>query len=114
MATVALTATRVGRAGASESFTAMDAANTYTVRNNPKTLLHFKKTGAGNANITLVTTQTVNGLAVADATVVVPASTGDVMVACGSLPSLFNSGAGLLSFSTDEDTDLTVAVVELD
>lgn len=118
MATVALTPETVGKPGGSElsgpTYNSIATGNTYTWRNSRRVMLHFKKSGAGNATITFTTPATVGGLAVADPTITVPASTGDVMVSPASLPGVFNDSGGLGSFSTDEGTGLTCAVVEID
>lgn len=87
---------------------AITTGNTYQVPNNGRTLLHFRKTGAGDATITFTTPRTVAGLAVADPTVRVPATTGDVLV--GPFPpDVFNDTDGVLEFTTDEGTSLTCA-----
>lgn len=111
MANVTLTPTKATKDGVASSTQAMDAADTYFVRNNGRTVLHFVKTGAGAATITIVSPGTVGGLAIADQTVNVPGSTGDVWV---KIPKgLFNNGDGDVEFTTDEDTGLTVEAVEI-
>lgn len=88
-----------------------DAADTYLVPNNGQVYLHFKKSGAGIATITFLTPITVGGLAVANPTVAIPATTGDKMI--GPFPpNIYNNGANL-EFTTDNVTGLTVAAVRL-
>ena len=112
MTTIVITPTKVDQDGESEAFTAMITTDTYKVRNNGRVLLHFKKTGAGNANVTVVTPKQVSGYAVADQVIVVPATTGDVMMAPVN-KNLFNDAAGDVSFTADEATGLTVAAVQI-
>lgn len=86
--------------------------NTYHVRNDGRVLLHFLKTGAGACTVTLQTAKTVDGHAVADQTVVVAATTGDVMI--GPFPpDVYNDGEGDLCFTVSEVTGLSVAIVRV-
>ena len=98
--------------GESETFVSMSTGNTYKVRNNGRTLIHIKKSGAGAANITVQTPKQVAGLAIADPIVVVPATTGDVMIAPVN-EDLFNDAVGDVNLTTDEGTGLTIAAVRL-
>ena len=91
---------------------AMSASDNYICRNNGRVLLHFIKVGSNNATITIVTQQTVGGLAVADQTFVVTATTG-VEFAGPFTPSLFNDGSGDLDISTDEGTSITVQAIRI-
>lgn len=84
--------------------------NTYKVRNDGKVLLHFKKTGAGACTVTITTPNTSQGLAIADQTVTVPATTGDVFV--GPLPaSLFNDSSSDIAFTISDTVGLSFAVI---
>jgi hypothetical protein len=79
-----------------------------------KTFLHVKNTSGAPITVTLVTPGDKSGLAIADQTVSVPATTGDRMI--GPLKkSLFadpaDSGKGSITYSGV--TNLTVAVLEL-
>ena len=112
MATIVITPKKITVSGDSETFQAMLTTDTYKVRNGGRMLLHFKKTGAGVANVTLVTPKTVAGFAVADQVIVVPASTGDVMSAPIN-EDLFNDAVGDISFTTDNDAGLTVAAIRI-
>ena len=112
MAIVNITPTKIDKDGEAESFQAMITADTYKVRNDGRMTLHFKKTGAGAANITVVTPKQVKGYAVADQVVIVPATTGDVMMAPIDR-DLFNDASQDVSFTTDEQTGLTVAAVRI-
>jgi hypothetical protein len=85
---------------------------TYAFKNDGRTFLAFAKSGASDCTVTIVTPVTVGGVAVADVTVTVPASTGDKMV--GPFPrSLFNDANGKVSFTMSNTTGLTVAVIKL-
>ena len=112
MADVPVVVTHVDDGGDSESFVSMATGNTYKVRNNGRTLIHIKKSGAGAANITVQTPKKVGGLDVADRVVVVPASTGDVMIAPVN-EDLFSDAVGDVNLTTDEGTGLTIAAVRI-
>lgn len=112
MADATLAPTAAAPGGTAASPTSMDAANNYIVRNNGRVLLHFVKTGAGNATITIVTPGTVGGLAIADQTFTVPASTGNVWAGPFS-PSIYNDASGDMDVSTDEDTGITVEAIQI-
>ena len=89
----------------------MATADNYIIRNNGRVVLLFVKTGANNADITIVSTKTVGGLAVADQVVTVPATTG--VVAVGALnPDIYNDPSGDIDVSTDEETAITMYVLE--
>lgn len=94
------------------SYTAIVTANTYQVRNGGYTLLHFLKTGAGVATITVVTPNTVGGLAIAERTISVPATTGDKIA--GPFPmAIYNNGDEDIEFTTNDESGLTCAVFQL-
>ena len=112
MADVVVAVTLIDADGASEAFVAMATGNTYKVRNNGRTLIHLKKSGAGDANVTIQTPKQVAGLAVADPIAIVPATVGDVMVAPVN-KDLFNDAVGDVNLTTDEGTGLTIAAVRL-
>ena len=93
---------------------AMAAADNYIMRNDGKTILHFIKTGANPATITIVTTKTVGigALAVAELTFVVAASTG-IEFAGPFDPAVYNDASGDIDISTSEDTAITVQAIRL-
>jgi hypothetical protein len=114
MADVTLAVEAIVRSGIDPTDTgSLLTANTYQVQNEGRTFLHFKKSGAGACTVTVVTTAVVDGKAVADQTVTVPASTGDVM--CGPWPpEIYNvKGDNYLEFTLSEITGLTVAALRL-
>ena len=114
MAIVTITPLAVGSSGVAESATALDATDSYIVRNTRRVVLHFKNTGGSASTVTIVSAATLSGFAVADPTVNVPATTGDVFVALGALISVFNDASGDVSFSQDQAAGVTCAALELD
>lgn len=87
------------------------ATNTYIIRNNGKVLLHFKKSGAGNCDLIIITPNTVDGLAVGDRTVIIPATTGDKFI--GPFPpSIYNDANGDIEITLSEVTGLTGAILQ--
>lgn len=113
MADVDLTVQDVSRSGVAPSYTSpLGIANTYHVPNNGRMVLHFKKTGAGACTVTITTPGTVDGLAVADRTVVVPELTGDVMI--GPFPpATYNDADHEIRFTVSEVTGLSVAALRI-
>lgn len=116
MSTIALTqlvANGNGGAGTPNGTTnTLATGNTYTFQNDGKTILKFLKTGANACTVTITTPGTVNGIAVADPTVNVPATTGNVWVG-PFRPDLFNDANGLCSFTVSEATALSVDCISL-
>lgn len=109
MADVRLTPQNLSSVGITVTRTAIATGNTYQVRNDGQVILNFMKSGAGVATITITTPETRDGLAVADRTISVPATTGDV--AAGPFSSqTYNNSSGDFEFTTDEGTGLTCAV----
>lgn len=79
--------------------------------NDGSSFLHVVNGGGGAINVTLATTQTVDGLAVADQVVNVPAGE-DRMI--GPLRrGLFNDAGGLVQVTYDGVTSVTVGVFAL-
>jgi len=75
-------------------------------------MLHFKNTDGSADTITIQTPRTVDGQAVAELSVTVPATTGDLMV--GPFPpGTFNDGSGDVKFTASNGTATTCAVVAL-
>jgi len=112
MADSTLVPTQSVQGGVASNPTAMAIGTNFIVRNDGRVLLHFIKTGAGNANITIVTPKTVSGLAVAELVIVVPATTG-IVFAGPFNPDTFNDGSGDMDVSTDEDTGITIEAVQI-
>jgi|GEM_PF-3083772 len=91
----------------------LSVGNTYLIRNDGKTILHFKKSGTGDCTVTIQTPKAVDDLAVAERTVVIPASSGDKFI--GPFPPrVYNDfGSQDLKFTVDEVTGLSVAVLQV-
>lgn len=113
MADITLTVQRLLPTGITPSYTgSLSTSNTYYVRNSGRTFLHFKKSAAVNAVVTIATPATVGGLAVAEQAVTVVATTGDKMI--GPFPPrIYNDGDGDLVFTLSDVDGLTVAAVEM-
>lgn len=113
MANVTVSPQQISRSGVDLTDTgSLSTSNNYFMRNTGREFLHFKKTGAGACVVTIVTPKTVAGLAVADVTVSVPATTGDLMI--GPFPpDAFNNQNGDVEFTLSEVTGLTVAAASL-
>jgi hypothetical protein len=86
--------------------------NVHKFKNDGKTIVHVKKSGAGACTMTITTPKQVGGLDVAERTVTVAASTGDNMVGPFQ-PSIYNDGSGDVAITFSEVTGLTMAVVSL-
>ena len=87
-------------------------ADTQVIRNNGKVFLHFKNTGAGACIVTFITQGTVDAQAIADRTVTVPATTGDIHV--GPFPpDIYNDASRDLRLTLSEVTGLTMAVAQM-
>ncbi len=112
MADVTLTPQNVDKDGVAPSYTSIDNVDTYKFRNSSKTMLHFKNTGGAPAVVTEDTPGSVSGVAIGNPIVSVPATTGERMI--GMQPtSLFNDGGGIASFTQDQATGVSVAVLQI-
>lgn len=102
----------VTRAGLAATYlTGLTTTDTYVVENNGRVILHFKKTGAGACTATIKTPGTVDGLAVSDRTVNVPATTGDVFI--GPFPPADYNEGGSLKITLSEVTGLSFAALRI-
>jgi hypothetical protein len=120
MGTVTLAVQDLSRSGVTPARTAAGASpllnvtDTFNFNNTGKEFLHFMKSGAGACTVTIVTPGTVDGLAVADRTVTVAATTGDVMI--GPFPPGYYNTAGTATFAgftVSEVTGLTCAIIRM-
>lgn len=112
MSDVLLASQEVVRGGLAASYTgSLLTTNTYQVPNDGRVILHVKKSGAGSCDITITTFPTVDGAAVADRVVVIPATTGDKFI--GPFPQdVYNDPTnGCVEFTASEITGLTVAAL---
>ena len=114
MSDVNVTVQQLRRAGITPTHTgSLSTGNTYQFKNNGKVVLYWKKSGAGACTVTIVTQGTVDGQAVADRTVSVPATTGEKMAGPWS-PDLYNNSDGEIEVTYSEITGLTHAAVALE
>lgn len=110
---MALLATQtVVRTGLAPSYSAA-AGGGDTFNPSPESFLHVKNGSGAPITVTVVTPGATGGLAIADVSVSVPATTGDRMI--GPLPgSLFaDPTTGLGSITYSGVTSLTVAIVDV-
>lgn len=88
------------------------AATDYVFANDGKTWIEAIKTGAGACTVTLTTPKTLGGLALADQTDTVAATTGTRRIGPFE-PALYNDGYGDINVQFSEITGLTVSVLRL-
>jgi hypothetical protein len=96
--------------GLTPAYAAGSATETYLIPNNGDVFVHVKKTGLGDCTVTVVTPNTVAGLAIADYTATVPATTGDKMIGPFA-PNDFNNGGSQITMTFSEVTGLTFAAI---
>ena len=98
----------ISRSGLEPSY-ASASADGDAFANNGRTFLHIKNTGT-EKTVTIVTPNTVDGLAISDRTVTVDATTGDVMV--GPFPTnIYNQSDDTVYVNYSSETDVTVAAI---
>lgn len=111
MADVELTVQHLSDDGITPTRNALSTENTYQVDNNGIVVLLVQKTGANDAVVEIQVPENRRGHGVSERSILVVATTGDV--AAGPFdPAIFNSAAGQLEFTIDEDTSITCAVIE--
>ncbi len=87
-------------------------ADTHQVRNDGRVFMRCAKTGAADAVFTFVTPITVNGLAVANPTATVVATTG-IMFLGPFNPATFNNASGDLEWTVTNVAGLELEIVQL-
>lgn len=114
MADRRLTPQVVNRTGLAATYVAdLLTADTHQVNNDGSVFFHFKKTGAGACTVTFITHGSIDGLTIADRTVTVPATTGDVFVGPFQ-PTVYNEpGTNDMEFTVSEVTGLSCAILHL-
>ena len=111
MARTELTVQNIVRAGVSASYTAAIADN-HKFTNNGRMFAHVKNGSGGAIVVTIQTPGTVDGLAIADRTVSIPATTGDVMI--GPFPpGQYNQSDGMVYIDYASTTSMTIGVFQL-
>lgn len=113
MADARLTPEAVIRNGLAATYNgSLSTGNTYLIKNPGNVVLHFKKSQATDCIVTLITQNVIDGQAVADRTVTVPATTGDRFI--GPFPAnIYEDAVGDLRFTMDNIDGVTVAVLRL-
>lgn len=106
-----LTTQEITRAGVQVTYAACDVAgDSFTPSKD--TFIHVKNTNAATRTVTIASTSTTIGLAVADPAVIVAATTGDNMI--GPFPSEhFAQTDGLADITYSAVTNLSIAVFRL-
>ena len=113
MATVTLTPDIAVEGGVAPTRTgSLNTGNTYKFRNNGKTILHFRKSGANACIVTITPASTPRGHALANETVNVPATTGDVVIGPFAR-DIYDDVNHDVSFTVSEVTGLDVAVIQI-
>ena len=104
MARTVLTVQLISRLGLDVTYVAGDQANGHSFDNTGHNVfLHVKNSNAATRDVTITTPNTVDGLAIGDLVVTVPANTGDVLI--GPFPgSLYDT------VDTDPDPDIDPAI----
>lgn len=111
MARTALTAQRVTRDGVAPTYAPASAEGHYW-GNTGRQILHLKNTDAAPVEVSFPISVLVDGEAVADKTVTVAATTGDLMV--GPFPpSQYRQDDGNAWVNFDSVTGLTVALLDI-
>lgn len=112
MANVRKAVQTVGPAGlAATYFADLTTTDTFLIRNNGKVVLHFKKSGIGACTVTIDTPGNVDGLAIPQRTVNVPATTGDVHIS-KLAPNVYNDVNGDLKVTLSDVVGLTLAIMD--
>lgn len=111
MARTILAAQQVSRSGLTPAFSAGNADGHY-VPNDGKMMLEVKNASASPITVTIQTPGTVDGNAIADLVVTVPANTGDKMI--GPFPpSIYNQADGSIYADLSAVTSVTLAALRL-
>ncbi len=104
MARTVLTVQDVVRTGLDVTYAAGDQANGHSFDNTGHNVfLHVKNTNGATRDVTITTPNTVDGLAIGDLVVTVPATTGDTMI--GPFPAALYD-----TIDTDPDPDIDPAI----
>jgi len=106
MAIQTLTVQQIDRAGITPSLVTANEDG-YYVPNDGRVFLQLQNTDSTEVTVTIETPGTVDGLAVTDRTVAIPATDGDKMI--GPFPpGVYNDGAGRIKVTFSAVTALTI------
>jgi hypothetical protein len=112
MARVDLSVQTITRAGLNASFTAATDVNAWAIPNNDgKMFVRVKNSDASPHTVTLDITQSVDGAAVTDPTVSVPA--GEERDIGPFPPNIYNQADGRVHLNLDGFTSMTAALLKL-
>jgi hypothetical protein len=101
---------QVSRAGLTPAFAAANVDGSY-IPNDGRMMLEVKNTGS-QITVTVETPGTVDGLAVGDLVVIVPATSGDKMI--GPFPTdIYNQPDGTIKVTFTAVSGVTVAAIRL-
>lgn len=98
------------RDGLAAVYSAADAANGNEFPNTGSEVIHVKNTSASPVTLTIPTPLVIDGLAVADRTVTIPATSGDLFI--GPFDNAFYGASGLVNLDWSSGTGVTVAVIK--
>ncbi|MEK7765269.1 MAG: hypothetical protein AAB368_03430 [bacterium] len=115
MAYTAKTVEDIVRTGLAATYTAAPgtgAGNGFSIQNDGRTILHVKNVAAGgDCVVTIVTPNTVDGLALADRTVTV--ADGAERFIGPFPPSIYNESDGTIRVDFSEITNVTLAALRM-
>lgn len=112
MARTAITVQTIAVTGLAPTYANADQANGMYFANDGNVFLHIKNTNAATRVITVATPATVAGMAIAELTYTIAATTGDVMI--GPFDTgVFNQSGGIVHVDFSADTNVTVAAIKL-
>jgi len=105
-----LTLQQIVQAGLEPTYQAADSGGELIPNSDGRSLLHIKNSGAATRTVTFTSTKVVNGLALADQAVSVPAGEDRIV---GPFPQdVFNNGSSQVAVSYDNEADLTIAALK--
>lgn len=110
MARTELTAQRIQRTGVSAAYTAA-IGDGHKFLFDKQAFVHIKNTNGSSRTLTIQTPGTVDGLAIADRTVTVAATTGDEMV--GPFSTKYLQSDDMVYIDYSETADVTVGIFRL-
>jgi len=100
-------------AGITPTYAAADVAGDTFAYSGGNVVIHIKNTNAAQRVATILTPGTVEGVAIADPTVTIPATTGDKMIKLNAPGNLFVAATGLISITYDAVTNVTIGVFKV-
>ena len=110
MARDILTVQEIVRTGLNPSLSAGDSANGHEFVNDGKTYVEVVNGGGSPIVVTIPTPGSIDGLAIADRTVSVPAGETRKI---GPFPNTYNQSGGLVYIDLDDDTSVTLGAFKL-